>query len=119
MGKPEIQAQLREIVSLIKAGDRTAARERLRPLMKANPQNADVYYLASMVTDNADQRTKWLNEAVRLKPDHKQALAQLQKQPIAAGVPAAPSVPAPASPNRSRRQRWIVFAGVIGLVIIV
>lgn len=67
-----------EIKVAIDSFDMEHARELLREALKQNP-SADIYYLASLVTVNEEQKTSFLEKAVELDPFHKEAYEELQK----------------------------------------
>lgn len=73
-----ISSDLQIIVTEIKQGNYQVARQMLRPLIEEAP-SAEVLYLASRAAANRIQAVKFLRQAVKLNPDYKPALRDLER----------------------------------------
>lgn len=74
---------LDEIRSLIRSGDNERARQMLRVKLMSNP-TAEIYYLASQVARNDEQRRDFIDKALALDPFHEgasDALSALKRAP--------------------------------------
>jgi uncharacterized RDD family membrane protein YckC len=69
---------LDEIRSVIKSGDDERARQMLRVKLMSNP-TAEIYYLASQVARNEEQRRDFIDKALALDPFHEGASNALSK----------------------------------------
>jgi hypothetical protein len=71
--------------------------------MQRDPQNADVWYLASLVSSDPDKKEQALNQALKVTPQHKQARAAFdalkgQAKPVTSVI--RPIDPPPGSAER-------------------
>jgi len=139
-----VSAALRQIYQLIKTGDNPQAKKLLAEFLKANPQSADGWYLASLLTDNPNAKMQALERALAINPQHKAATNALMKlwpdvpeqtsdasndpfaaPPVAdsASVPVATDKPASAAPgNREplKLSKPFIYGGVAaGIVVLV
>lgn len=101
---------LDEIRSTIRRGEAERARQMLRTKLMSNP-TAELYYLASQVAINEEQRRDFLDKTLALDPDHADARRDLQalergetpRPPQAAPPPGlfneGPPRPAPSPPQ--------------------
>jgi hypothetical protein len=107
---------LQPIARLIKSGRMDEARKLLRPILEADPDNADAWYLVSLTTNQMAQRAEALERALKINCQHalaRQALVDLHavdnilSAAIPAPVPQArPTKLQPQSPARKPKQAW-------------
>ncbi|MBN1283921.1 MAG: hypothetical protein JXB47_00830 [Anaerolineae bacterium] len=89
------QAQLRQVLELLQAGRNQEAYRILNPLLQANPNNDNAWWLmAHTVTEPGYVRLA-LENVVRLRPDYTPALDMLNDLNRQAGLPPASRPPAP------------------------
>lgn len=70
----DIPSILRETLLLIDDGQLDRARDLIRQVIQADPDNVTAWYLTSFVVDTDKERIRVLEHALKLRPDH--ALAQ-------------------------------------------
>jgi hypothetical protein len=73
------QEQLLEAYKLIKAGQRMQAETVLRPLVEADEDSADAWWLLANAVADADDKRSALNHVLRLRPDHPKARLMLER----------------------------------------
>lgn len=66
---------LRRALAVFQQGDKAGAMQAASDLIKADNQNADVWYFYALVNENTDLRLKALDRALTINPTHQRALA--------------------------------------------
>jgi Tol biopolymer transport system component len=92
--------KLQEVVRLIKAGNVQAGHRQLREILEANPNDADAWYLASLLTNNPDHSRSALERVLKINPQHVQAQAKLNKLPDKSHSASPGPVPKPQKPSQ-------------------
>lgn len=82
---------LQDAYQHIKSGERVAAQQLLRPLLKAQPHNTDAWWLLANSFTDPKRRAQALQHILTLDPDHTQAQKSLQRLATAPPPPAAPA----------------------------
>ncbi len=119
------QETLQRAAHLIKTSDIDRARPLLKEYLRAHPQDARAWYLASFVTENRSQQISYLERAVRLVPQLQSAqnrLAQLRSEPeTEPGSQPAPAVspPADAPSMAAFRERGFPLVAVLSGLLVV
>lgn len=99
-------AAIQQALELLKAGDKATAQSILIPVLKAEPNNAEAWYLLAFTLPDQERRLECFQEVLRIDPENQAAKKQIARlttpQPVA-GVahvqPAAYSTPSqPARP---------------------
>jgi hypothetical protein len=65
--------QLQAAYQHLKTGDQAAAVTTLRPILRADPTNADAWWLLANALDDPEKQRKALRRALDLRPDHAKA----------------------------------------------
>jgi pimeloyl-ACP methyl ester carboxylesterase len=121
---------LQKAYALIKAGNKQAAADLLIPVVRANPNLADAWFLLGHAVTEPQKRVQCFQQVLRINPNHQPAKNQLEKlqtpRPAPAFLPtkeAAPvsgesrpkaqSVPTAAKKTPRKRQSWLV-TGILG-----
>src|SRR5260221_7138175 len=68
-----------QVISLIKSGDRVAAKKLLTEVLQSHPSSADGWYLASLLADKPDQQVRALERTLAIDPRHENAQRRLEK----------------------------------------
>ena len=89
-----MKKQLTEAIAAARAGERDQARQILQELLKAKPRGRELtetlYWLSLLSPDNAEKR-RYLEQILRLDPQHERAQQQLDKlPPVESAAPATP-----------------------------
>jgi hypothetical protein len=122
---PDLNTQLQEAIALARAGQRDAARERLKAVVAADPKLELAWlWLASVTTDRA-ARITYLERALALNPNNptsQQAYRELTGRTTPAGAQTAarpPAQPAPARPRPRISYGNVLFilGGLLVLVV--
>lgn len=88
--------KLQEAYRLIRKGQQQDAVRMLVPLVRAQPRNADAWWLLANALENNDQKLKAVQEVLKIRPDDTAAqklydrLAPRPSTPAAAASPASP-----------------------------
>lgn len=89
--------QLQQAYRLIKDGNKTQATAILVPIVRAEPNNADAWWLLANAVSNPDQQRRSLEQVLRLRPNDEKARRMLDR--IGGGsTPPPPPPPQPAPP---------------------
>jgi hypothetical protein len=102
---------LQTAIALYKQGDKDEARRRVAALCKANPDNADAWYVAAMMADG-EGRARLLERALAVDPQHPKAAAALGRGEPLARLTTAP----PKSPILTYALIGIVALLLVGLI---
>jgi hypothetical protein len=110
--------RLREAAQFIKQGDHKSAQAIFRELIKANPRDAELWYLYSFAATEKDHQLKSLEKTLALAPNHEKAkerLAQLRGEVL------DPVPPRAAAKPRSAQPPYVLMtgSGLVGLVLVV
>lgn len=134
--------ELQRAIDLLRSGKRIEARDRLREIVRADPQNAQAWLWLSGAAASEEERLESLREVLRIDPHNATALRGIaQLQPTAssadpAGLTPAPQIVAAAEPRptlpvlapltvplKARPSQvpvllafWLFFGGVLALV---
>jgi hypothetical protein len=100
------EGKLQTAYALIKAGQPDQAIKILRPLLRANPEVEEAWFLLGHAVDSPQEKIRCFRQAVRLDPSDQAARRQLDR--LLAAQPAASS--------KSPRLIW-GLAGLAGLLI--
>jgi hypothetical protein len=73
------EEQLHEAYQLLKDGQKMRAEAILRPIVDAEPENADAWWLLANAVDEPDEIRAALGQVVRLRPDHAKAALMLRR----------------------------------------
>lgn len=116
------ESKLQTAYELIKAGQRDQACEILMPLVRANPNLTDGWFLLGHAVRDSQQKIRCFQQVLHLDPTHQPAQKQLARllapqtaspfnetKPVASPLPVAP-------PKKSPALRW-GLAGLVGLFI--
>ncbi|MDX2141429.1 MAG: hypothetical protein SF123_25310 [Chloroflexota bacterium] len=114
-------SELRRAADLYKSGDKLEARKLIASICKAEPDNADAWYYAAMMSEQPEQRAKLLQRALAVDPFHERAEAALAKLGTSGqGTPVAHSTAN--QPKAARKTgssvAMIAAVGVAGLVLL-
>jgi hypothetical protein len=85
----QTRPQLEQAYGYIKEGKRDQARALLEPILSANPDNADAWWLMAMAVTTPTEKLNALQNVLRIKPDHANArrvLDSLETQMPAFGM---------------------------------
>lgn len=74
-----MQDQLRQAASLIKSGDKAQARQIISTILKAEPNNADAWYLNAVLVEGRDSKIQALERALAINPAHEAARKALNQ----------------------------------------
>jgi pre-peptidase len=86
--------QMQQVYQLIKSGQKQQAIQVLLPILKADRDNADAWWLmANAVSDNPERARQALENVLRLRPDHPQARQMLDRLGGGSAVPQSPPPP--------------------------
>lgn len=92
--------ELRQAVALLRAGQRAEAARRLAPIVQAERDNADAWWLLANSAPTPEAARTALEQVLRLRPDHEKArrlLDQINARfPLDAAPASAPPAAAPA-----------------------
>jgi hypothetical protein len=105
-----MQDQLRQAASLIKSGNKTQARQIISTILKAEPNNADAWYLNAVLVEGRDSKIQALERAVAINPAHEAARKALNQLRPDDGDPFA----TPSSVSEPQRRQ----GGGTGLMVI-
>ncbi|MEZ4595228.1 MAG: hypothetical protein R3D55_29390, partial [Chloroflexota bacterium] len=61
----------------VRAGDRAAAQQQLATLLEENPEEAQGWYLLSLLVDSPQKQAAYLSKTLALNPNHPKAKGQL------------------------------------------
>lgn len=109
--------QLQQAYRLIRDGNKTQAAAMLVPIVRAEPNNADAWWLLANAVTNADQQRRALEQVLRLRPNDEKARRMLDRMGGSASVPPPTSYsqqPDPfagASYTTPPQQQYDPFAG--------
>lgn len=127
MSAPEdIRASFQQIRHLIDAGEMQQARSILGPLLRSAPNEAEGWYLASLLVDSKEQKTKLLRHALEIDPYHLEALDELYSSK--SGAPYAPRTARASRRPEPGRANWagssfdmnrLLFTALIALLVLV
>lgn len=117
MNLSDLQNQLREAVQLYRAGDTAAAKKLVKAVLREHPNSADAWYVASQLSESAEQQRKLLERALSYDPNHRVARAALAKLGETSAKAQKPKSGAGRS-GMSRRE-WLTLGGVIAAVVVV
>jgi len=81
------QNLLKQAAKAVQEGNFTVARAILSDILKANPNNADAWYIAAFATNEREQKIRALERALNIDPSHEKArqlLDRLRPTPLAA-----------------------------------
>jgi hypothetical protein len=82
---------MQQVYQLIKSGQKQQAIQMLLPILKADRDNADAWWLmANAVSDNPERAKQALENVLRLRPDHPQARQMLDRLGSGSAVPQSP-----------------------------
>jgi hypothetical protein len=114
-------SELRRAAELYRNGDKLEARKIVAAICKAEPDNADAWYYAAMMSEQPEQRARLLQRALAIDPFHERAEAALAKlgingTPAPAARPTAPHSKASSKPANSIAMYAAV--AVAGLVLL-
>lgn len=106
-----------EIKQAVAAQDFERARDLLREAIKAEPESAEVWYLAALAGRNAAQKRAFLEKSIELDPLFAPALDALseldhpQPDPVVMALPVALPVPI-----GRRVGAWVIDAVLVGIL---
>lgn len=70
-------SQVEQVISLIQEGNRSEATTVVQGMIKADPQNADAWYLAGILTADPAKKSGYYKRALSINPAHAKALKAL------------------------------------------
>ncbi len=98
----QTRPQLEQAYGYLKEGKRDQARALLEPILSANPDNVDAWWLMAMIVTSPTEKLNALQNVLRIKPDHANArrvLDTLETQMPAFGLDEDPfATPGPTAP---------------------
>jgi len=93
---------LQKAIATIKSGNKTAGKQLLSDILKADPDNEQAWLWMTKVVDSHSERVKCLQQALRINPNNETAqyvLKSLQEQSTATSTqPTETSAPSPLKP---------------------
>jgi hypothetical protein len=117
----ETARKLQSAYELIKAGKRELAREILMPLMQADPDLGEAWFLLGHAAVDVREKIRCFQQVLRIHPDHQPAQAQLARliaRQAAVGSPSEtkpvliPQIVAPKKRNPALRWGFAALAAV-------
>jgi hypothetical protein len=109
---------LQQAYRLIKDGNKTQATSILVPIVRAEPNNADAWWLLANAVSNTEQQRRSLEQVLRLRPNDEKARRMLDRigggasaPPPPPPQPAPPPDPFAASTSYPPQQTYDPFAG--------
>lgn len=70
---------LKQAYTLMREGKLEAAREVMRPILKAYPNDADAWYMASLLMDDTARKREMLERVLAINPSHPRASADYER----------------------------------------
>jgi hypothetical protein len=111
-------AQLQQAFRLIKDGSKAQATSILIPIVRAEPNNADAWWLLANAVNNPDQQRRALEQVLRLRPNDDKARRMLDQiggfaspPPPPQQFPAQQQDPFAGTPYIPPQQQYDPFAG--------
>lgn len=109
------------IYEALQRNDKEVARDLLRPILQAQPDSAEAWYLAAQAARNASQQRHFLEKATALDPLHAKAANALhtldQPQPPIAPPAAAISQPRlRLAPLNRRATAFVIDQGLLSVI---
>lgn len=119
MTTPDLNAQLQEAIALAQAGQREAARTRLKAIVAADPGMELAWLWLASVTAERAERITYLERALALNP-HNPTSQQAYRELTGHNGPPPPTGAAPvrSRPPFNAGNILVVLAGVLVLVVI-
>lgn len=112
------RATLREAYQKLKAGDKTGACALIKPVLAANRENVDAWWLAVHAADTPEDTETALREVLRLKSDHAPARLMLDRF-LVEHPPAPPPLKPVQRTRRGSSNRWVwiplMIIGCLGM----
>src|SRR5512133_1682056 len=105
------ESKLQAAYELIKAGQSDQAREILIPMLRADPNLADGWFLLGHASDNSQEKIRCFQQVLRLEPDNEAAQKQLTRLLASQGV-SSKSLPAKKSAPKKRSP--LLLFGLVG-----
>ncbi len=72
-----MDTQLKEAIALVRSGEREAAQKQLVSFLDEKPEEAQGWYLLSLLVESPQKQATYLSKAVAINPNHAKAQAQL------------------------------------------
>src|SRR5512140_94340 len=94
--------QLTQVYDYLKAGKRDQARALLEPIVSAEPDNVDAWWLMAMAATSPDAMRNALQNVVRINPNYLNARQLLDAMSSPTGSSAQSAPPAPSGPPLPR-----------------
>ena len=117
-----VDPRVRQAIQLIRNGQRLEAQSIIYELVKEQPSNANLWYLAAMASDLKEARLRYLNRALQIQPGHEQAKALLDKLNVPVGsekLPVSPqAIPKATKIEPPRRSRLTWAMAVISVIVL-
>lgn len=106
--------RVQQVVTLIKAGKQTEAQKAIAALIKEQPNNADLWYVAAGAANNKEKQIELLKRTLRINPQHTRARTALDR------LEGEPEVDFGTSPAKPKRGRWgcILASVAVGIGVV-
>src|SRR5690606_22170811 len=72
-----MDVKLKEAIAAVRAGDRATAQQQLTMLLAEKPEEAQGWYLLSLLVDSPQKQAAYLSKTLALDPHHPKAKEQL------------------------------------------
>ncbi|GJM40393.1 MAG: hypothetical protein DHS20C20_06750 [Ardenticatenaceae bacterium] len=84
--------QLKEAITLARAGEREAAQKQLTSFLDEKPEEAQGWYLLSLLVESPQKQAAYLSKTLAINPNHSKAKAQLETLQGAAALAPTSSI---------------------------
>lgn len=122
--------KLQQALAAFKSGDKAAARQMVAVILKVQPTNADAWYMAAFMTEDADKRIQLLERTLAIDPNHAQAQITLRKlrpvplvdpldEIISKSLDNNTQTAQPVSPPKRRRSPLLIVLMILGGIALV
>lgn len=112
------ESKLQTAYELIKAGQSDQAREMLIPMVRADPNLADGWFLLGHATNDSQEKLRCFQQVLRLEPDNEAAQKQLTRLISSQGVSSSKAKSLPAKKTTPKKRSPILLWGLMGLLVI-
>jgi hypothetical protein len=69
--------KLKEAIATVRSGDKQTAKQQLTTLLEEHPEQAQGWYLLSLLVDSPQKQSAYLSKTLALNPNHNKAKVQL------------------------------------------
>jgi hypothetical protein len=112
------ESKLQAAYELIKAGQIDQAHEILIPMLRADPNLADGWFLLGHATNNSLEKIRCFQQVLRLEPDNEAAQKQLTRLLASQGTSSSKTKTLSAKKSATKKRSPVLLWGLVGLLFI-